>query len=114
MNYFEYMADYIGSGAVRLPVVELSTALDIGAEPVNLSAADCSAMTAVASMGTPIVLKYMLNGCPIFSVACVAVIPYDDVHLHIYSASNLIEGNITIVVQGDPSTGEWKAFVTQE
>ena len=99
---------------VCLPVVELSTTLDIGTEPVNLSAEDCSAMTAVASTGTPIALKYTLNGgAPIFSVASLGVGQAGDAAVYFYGAMSALEGIITIRVLGNPESGQWKAFVTQ-
>lgn len=58
MNYFELMADYIGSGAVRLPVVELSTTLS---RNVALTAEESAKLTEIYDAGSPAVIKCNIN-----------------------------------------------------
>lgn len=62
MNYFEHMANYIGSGTVRLPAVELTTNATSTGSP--LTSEESARMEELAALGLPIVVKTMLEGSP--------------------------------------------------
>lgn len=64
MNYFEFMADYIGSGAVRLPVVVLSTKANIANEgvAVELGAEESAMLDSAWEKKLPCIVSVGVEG----------------------------------------------------